>query len=296
MSSPGPLPANAPCPCRLCGTTTGPTCVQRVLGRYDVRYYRCPACDLMQTEPPYWLDEAYARTGPSLDTGAIERTQLNTDLVRAVAAVLGVRPGQPCLDFGAGPGILVRAMRDAGFDFRWQDRYATNLFAQGFEGPAFAPYRLVTAFEVWEHLPDAGPALADFFAPRHDFLLVSTFLHTGHRDGWWYYVPEGGQHVAFFSRRTMEYVGERFGYEPVVAKRYTLFRRRDARLSSWRRAMLLRLLAGAGPNCNSRWVRAVLAVAPRHPSLVWSDHLALRDRAAAATAVATTDAPSRRAA
>ena len=68
MPCAGPSSTTAPCPCRLCGAAAEPTCVQRVLGRHDVRYYRCPACDLMQTEPPYWLDEAYARTGPSLDT------------------------------------------------------------------------------------------------------------------------------------------------------------------------------------------------------------------------------------
>src|SRR5215211_7400326 len=158
--------------CRLCAhAPLEPTCVQRVLGRHDVQYFHCPACDLMQTEAPYWLDEAYARQGPSLDTGAIRRTQLNADLVRAVASLLDIRPGQPCLDYGAGPGILVRALRDAGLDFRWHDRYATNLFAEGFDSVTSDTYRLVTAFEVWEHLPDVAAALESFFAPHHDFLL-----------------------------------------------------------------------------------------------------------------------------
>ena len=266
--------------CRLCAHAPMiPTCVQRVLGRHDVRYFHCPACDLMQTEAPYWLDEAYARRGPSLDTGAIQRTQNNAELVRAVATLLNVKPGQPCLDCGAGPGILVRAMRDAGFDFRWQDRYAQNLFAQGFEGSINEPHRLVTAFEVWEHLPDVAPALETFFAPRHDFLLVSTFLHRGgHRDNWWYYVPETGQHVAFFSGRTMRHVAERFGYQAIVAPRYTLFRRSDVAIAAWRLSGIRQLLCRAKPTANTRLVGAVLALSPRHPSLVWSDHVLLRDR------------------
>jgi len=266
--------------CRLCAhAPLHPTCVQRVLGRYDVQYFHCPACDLMQTEPPYWLDEAYARQGPSLDTGAIQRTQNNTDLVRAITALLDIKPGEPCLDYGAGPGILVRAMRDAGIDFRWHDRYARNQFAEGFEGSTSDAYRLVTAFEVWEHLPDVASALETFFAPRHDFLLVSTFLHRGgHRDKWWYYVPETGQHVAFFSAKTMAHVSERFGYEAIVAQRYTLFRRRGVALAAWRWNLIRRLLNGAKPNANSRLVRPLLALSPRHPSLVWSDHVMLRDR------------------
>ena len=268
--------------CRLCATAPlTPTCVQRVLGRHDVRYFHGPACDLMQTEAPYWLEEAYGSTAPSLDTGAIRRTQNNADLVRAVATLLDVRPGEPCLDYGAGPGILVRAMRDAGIDFRWHDRYARNLFAEGFEGSTSQAYRLVTAFEVWEHLPDVAAALETFFAPQHDALLISTFLHRGgHRDKWWYYVPETGQHVAFFSARTMAFVAERFGYEPIVAQRYTLFCRRGLAVAPWRRALIRRLLSGAKPTANSRLVRPVLALSPRHPSLTWSDHVMLRDRVA----------------
>lgn len=274
--------------CRLCAhRSLEPTCVQRVLGRHEVRYFHCRACDLMQTEPPWWLDEAYARQGPSLDTGAIRRTMLNADLVRAVAALLGVKPGEPCLDYGAGPGILVRAMRDAGYDFRWHDRYAANAFAEGFEGSTGQTHRLVTAFEVWEHLPDVAAALETFFTPRHEFLLISTFLHRGgHRDRWWYYVPETGQHVAFFSATTMQHVAERFGYDALVAQRYTLFCRRDVALTAWRRMLIHRMLAGAGPNENSRLVRPVLALAPRHPSLIWPDHLMLRDRAAQETIAA----------
>ena len=276
--------------CRLCAHgPLHPTCVQRVLGRHDVQYFHCPACDLMQTEPPYWLGEAYARQGPSLDTGAIQRAQNNADLVRAIATLLDIRPGDPCLDYGAGPGILVRAMRDAGIDFRWHDRYARNQFAEGFEGSTSRTYRLVTAFEVWEHLPDVAPALETFFAPRHDFLLVSTFLHRGgHREKWWYYVPETGQHVAFFSAKTMKHVAERFGYEAIVEQRYTLFRRRGLTLAAWRWNLGRRLLRGAKPNANSRLVRPVLALAPRRPSLVWSDHVMLRDRVNHVTQVTAT--------
>ena len=37
------------------------------------------------------------------------------------------------IDYGAGTGLLVRAMRDSGCDFRTFDRYAKNVFARGFE-------------------------------------------------------------------------------------------------------------------------------------------------------------------
>src|SRR4029450_7361550 len=122
-----------------------------------------------------------------------------------------------------------------------------------------------------------------FSPPPHDFLLISTFLHRGgHRDGWWYYVPEGGQHVAFFSAKTMAYVGERVAYETIATPRYTLFRRHDVELAPWRQKLVTRLLAGAKPTANSRLGRPVLALAPKHPALTWWDHLMLRDRASKA--------------
>lgn len=277
------LAPDAPIACRLCGATAAPVCVQRVLRRYEARYFHCSSCDLIQTQDPIWLEEAYTAEGPSLDTGAIQRTTMNVELVRAVAAILTVCPWEPCVDYGAGPGILVRAMRDLGYDFRWHDLYAQNFFASGFEANVDHCHRLLTAFEVWEHLDNPVAGLDAMFSPRHDLLLISTFLHQGgHRENWWYYVPETGQHVAFYSRRTMEFIAHRFGYRAIVSQRYTLFVRSDLSLASWRINVVRRLLNGARPNSNSRWVQPVLALSPRYRSRTWDDHVHLRDRPAAA--------------
>jgi hypothetical protein len=52
-----------------------------------------------------------------------------------------------CLDFGGGHGILTRIVRDYGFNFFHYDKYAENLFANGFDGDLSKRYDLVTAFE-----------------------------------------------------------------------------------------------------------------------------------------------------
>ena len=44
-------------------------------------------------------------------------------------------------------------------------------------------------------------------------------LHRGHRDNWWYYVPEVGQHVAFYSRQTMAYIAAQYGYAAICGRR-----------------------------------------------------------------------------
>lgn len=261
-------------PCRLCGEPSKLVCSQQVLYRYPVGYYQCPRCDLLQTQRPFWLDEAYDSALSALDTGAISRTRLCSDLTCAVASFLGIAPDAPCLDYGGGHGILTRALRDYGYDFRWSDKYAPNHFARGFEGDPRQPHALLTCFEVWEHLADVGRDLPEFFQPGHDFLLIGTYLHQGHRENWWYYSCESGQHVAFFSAKTMRFIAQRFGYEAIVRQRFTLFHR-PGLLRGWRRRAVETLLGRAQPQRNSRFVQLAMSLCRRHPSRTWTDHVQL---------------------
>lgn len=41
----------------------------KILGKYDVKYYRCNQTGFIQTEEPYWLDEAYSSAITKLDVG-----------------------------------------------------------------------------------------------------------------------------------------------------------------------------------------------------------------------------------
>jgi hypothetical protein len=40
-----------------------------VLRKYDVQYFQCGGCGFLQTETPYWLDEAYSSAIVTADTG-----------------------------------------------------------------------------------------------------------------------------------------------------------------------------------------------------------------------------------
>jgi hypothetical protein len=198
--------------CRVCGGATTAWGELEVLGKHAVRYERCARCGLVQTEPPFWLEEAYASPIATSDLGVVSR---NIYLARLVVAVVRVLfPGRgPYLDYGAGYGLLVRLLRDAGRDFFWADRFSPNLFAQGFEAVAGARYELVTAFELLEHLVDPVSEVARLLDMSDSVLCTTTLLPaTSPRPGeWWYYAPETGQHVTIYTLAALRALAGRLG-------------------------------------------------------------------------------------
>jgi hypothetical protein len=179
-----------------------------------VHYWLCPTCGYVQTDTPTWLDEAYSDAIAATDTGLVSRNiqyaSVTDSLIHAC-----FNPRGTFVDYGGGYGLLVRLLRDRGLDFHLWDPKCANLFARGHEArePVRPDQELVTAFEVFEHLVDP---LADiermlkfsrriFFSTR---LLPDPAPAPGN---WWYYSPETGQHVGFFTRRALEHVAQKFG-------------------------------------------------------------------------------------
>src|SRR6185312_6383740 len=198
--------------CRLCGEEALPFGSARVLASLGVDYYRCRACGFVQTEEPYWLERAYEQPIAKIDVGIISR---NIALGATASAVISALfdSGGRFLDWGGGYGILVRLMRDRGFDFYWRDPFCENLFAHGFEWAEGGRAELVTAFEVLEHLPHPVEDVAAMAAVS-DNLLVSTLVLPDPAPApgdWWYYALESGQHVSLYSRRSLRVLAGRLG-------------------------------------------------------------------------------------
>jgi hypothetical protein len=132
-----------------------------------------------------------------------------------------------CLDYGAGHGIFVRLMRDRGFDFAWLDRYASNDYARGFEHKESETYKFLTAFELLEHLVDPMPEIAEIMDLSENLLVTTSLVPQGISGiaDWWYFVPNTGQHVSFYTRRALELVAARFGRHLLSSGDYHLFTR-----------------------------------------------------------------------
>jgi len=45
--------------CNICKNNTSIFSRVKILNKYDVKYFYCDYCGFIQTEEPYWLEEAY---------------------------------------------------------------------------------------------------------------------------------------------------------------------------------------------------------------------------------------------
>lgn len=185
-----------------------------MLKRYDVNYYLCSQCGSLETERPYWLEEAYDITGVGGDLGAGQRT---IDLVLKTSALLDqikLPAGAECIDFGGGLGLFTRLMRDRGINFLSYDRYATPFFSDRYSLTTMAGRSpaVITAFEVLEHFPEPAEDLKQLFESRPPLVIATTELFTGQDVSWPYFAGEGGQHIFFYSPKAMQQVAERLGY------------------------------------------------------------------------------------
>lgn len=198
--------------CLICGHEGRPIFQNIILNKYEVTYYQCPNCKLIYTESPYWLQEAYQDTFAGLDTGAIMRNIRFSMLANTLIKRFYHKEGH-FLDYGGGYGVFVRMMRDLGFCFRWYDKYSTNIYAKGFEHDGEEKIELLTAFELFEHFEQPLQELETLLKySKNIFLSTLTYQEEeGYPDkDWWYYVPNRGQHICFYHKKTFQYLATKY--------------------------------------------------------------------------------------
>lgn len=118
---------------------------ETVLGRLKVRYYSCAVCVLLQTEAPYWLEEAYQTPITPGDTGLMAQNIDNSQFLATFLALTFPNTAK-FLDLAGGYGILTRLLRDKNFECFTTDPYRPNLFRQHFRAAGLTQCRRTLCF------------------------------------------------------------------------------------------------------------------------------------------------------
>ncbi|MGK5094019.1 class I SAM-dependent methyltransferase [Deltaproteobacteria bacterium TL4] len=167
----------------------------------------------MQTEEPYWLEEAYSRPINISDTGYMQRNlNLSRQLTTLFSLFFNVQGKY--LDYAGGYGVFVRLMRDVGFDYYWDDKYSQNLFSEGFEWDQSKPNSIeaITTFESFEHFVNPMEEIDKILSISNNLIFTTLLLPDPipTPDNWWYYGLDHGQHISFYTEKTLRYIANHF--------------------------------------------------------------------------------------
>ncbi|APV52292.1 hypothetical protein BWI17_04755 [Betaproteobacteria bacterium GR16-43] len=183
-----------------------------------VAYFRCGDCGFtFAPELCAWTLEEFEARIYNADYALVDPDYLDLR-PRANAASLVPMLGERGrairhLDFGGGNGLLSRLLREAG----WQSTSYDPFVDRDVSLATLGRFDLITAFEVFEHVPDVQQlmaSVASLLAPD-GVVLFSTMasdghLHAGQRIDWWYAAPRNG-HISLYSRKSLDILAEQQG-------------------------------------------------------------------------------------
>ena len=127
----------------------------------------------------------------------------------------GVGPRIVCLDWGGGNGLFCRMMRDQGYNFYNDDKYADPFYCQGFTRQQcnHQPIDVVTSFEVFEHLATPAIDLDHIRILKPKLWIFSTQLYSQQNATWKYLAQDVGRHVFFYSKDALFEFASANGYQ-----------------------------------------------------------------------------------
>lgn len=116
------------------------------------------------------------------------------------------------LDYGGGNGKLSSLLKEDGWNSETYDPFPSG----GVSLSDLGKFNLITAFEVFEHVPDIHVLMDNLTQLMSDDCLVlfSTLISDGNikannRINWWYASPRNG-HISLFSKQALTLLGSRY--------------------------------------------------------------------------------------
>ncbi len=190
------------------------------LAGVPVYYFLCSGCGFcFAPEFRDWTLEDFEARIYNGDYVAVDPDYLDARPRANAAWLMGLWPGgRPeirHLDFGGGSGVLSAILRDKGWVSESYDPFVNR--ARRIE--ELGKYELITAFEVFEHVPDVNQLVVDLAAllQPDGVVIFSTLASDGRiaahrRLDWWYVAPRNG-HISLFSTKSLALLGRNAGFQ-----------------------------------------------------------------------------------
>lgn len=183
-----------------------------------VYYHQCRQCAFSYApEIANWSEEEfsekiYNENFTKVDVDAVDKRPRNN--AGALIKMFGQHSALiRHLDYGGGTGLLSNILRDEGWDSRTYEPY----LEKGTPLHELGKFNLITAFEVFEHVPDPlklmetlGGLLEESGLIMLTTMLADEHLVPGRRISWWYVTPSTG-HISLFSRKSLQALGRQAG-------------------------------------------------------------------------------------
>ena len=80
--------------CRICQSSPEKLFSTIILQKYSVEYFQCLHCGYVQTESPFWLEEAYRRPINDVDTGLMMRSYWHRNVASTLIYIFFKQQGE----------------------------------------------------------------------------------------------------------------------------------------------------------------------------------------------------------
>jgi SAM-dependent methyltransferase len=118
------------------------------------------------------------------------------------------------LDYGGGDGLLVKLLRDS----NWQSTSYDPFVNKNVGVEQIGKFDLITAFEVFEHVPNVQELMSNLCSllipgglVMFSTLLSDGNIHSHQKINWWYASPRNG-HISLFSKKSLATLAKKSGF------------------------------------------------------------------------------------
>jgi SAM-dependent methyltransferase len=190
------------------------------LSGVPIYYFLCSHCGFcFAPEMQRWSMERFERDVYNDDYYKVDPDYIEVRPRGNAHSLLQKLPRLPSdirhLDYGGGTGCLSQILKDNG----WNSATYDPFFNKNTELKSLGKFDFITAYEVFEHVPDVNQlmqTLSLLLAPD-GMVFFSTSVSDGYiknneRINWWYISPRNG-HISVFSKQSLMQLSAKYNFQ-----------------------------------------------------------------------------------